>query len=330
MKNLSKKNKILVSGSVLGALCLIGLSNNAFASTPALLNAKTEVYKNASTSGGSHGSFDAKTAVDFEVMDGVWIKVNRTSGGKTYTGYTNIPKNVTLKDNVGVYINTKNGDSLWSDAKLTNEIVNTINYGTKITVAKFTASNKETSSAYVKTQDGKIGFIGAGGLSSVYIPEGGGGGEDDGDGGGGGDDSGQTESEQKITQMINLAKSKIGMPYVYGAEGPKKFDCTGLTYYLFKEVMKVTLKRSAASQGHDFSKFNKIESYSNLKAGDIIAFDFKQDGTCDHVGFYIGDSKMIEASNGAGVVREFDFYNKTNGSSYRTKYFMWGLRYKNF
>lgn len=344
--SVSKLNRL----EIIGAISLAVVNANAvYASTPALLNTKSEVYKSASTSGGSYGSFNAKTEITFESLDKDWPMIRRSVNGKIYTGYVNTPASVTLKDNTSIYIINKSGTSLYSDSNLSNKIVDSLAEGTKLTLAQFKGGSNST--AYVKTSDGKIGFMNTSDLSSIYIPEGGGGDDDGGDGGDGGD-SGQTEAEQKIAQMVALAKQQIGKPYVYGGgyTKDKNFDCSGLTYYLYYKILGIKIGNSAHKQGHSMTdKFVKIARYEDLKAGDIIAFDFSmkasgsstlgQDGACDHVGFFIGDNKMIEASSGARQVREFDFYNKKNGEYYRTPSdvtrqgkgaFLWGLRYKGF
>lgn len=46
---------------------------------------------------------------------------------------------------------------------------------------------------------------------------------------------------------VDLAAQMIGRPYVWGAEGPDAFDCSGLMQYVFQEV-GVSLPRRAISQ----------------------------------------------------------------------------------
>lgn len=322
MKNFSKLNKILVGSGVLSSLCLAGLGTNVFAATPALLNQKTEIYKKESTSGGSYGNFDAKTEINFEAMNSVWLKVTRTASGKTYTGYTNVPKNVTLKDNIKAYQNLKDGQSLWSDAKLTNKIVNIIDYGTMFTVARFTEGDKNNSVAYVKTPDGKIGFLNATYLSSVYIPE------DPGEDPEDPEQPGQSEREQKIAQMIALAEKQVGKPYVYGAKGPNSYDCRGLTYYVYKEITGIKLKDSSKTQAND-SRGQLITSISALEPGDVLAFtsdDSKSLANVNHVGLYIGDGWMIDASSSKGQVIKHKVFTG-NSKEYYTRNFAGARRY---
>lgn len=40
------------------------------------------------------------------------------------------------------------------------------------------------------------------------------------------------------TKALNVAASKKGAPYKYGASGPYRFDCSGLTLYSFKQAGK--------------------------------------------------------------------------------------------
>ncbi len=65
------------------------------------------------------------------------------------------------------------------------------------------------------------------------------------------------------TKALQIAASKKGAPYKYGATGPKRFDCSGLTQYSYKKAGK-KLPRTAAQQ---YNKTRHI-SASGRKAGD--------------------------------------------------------------
>ncbi len=127
-------------------------------------------------------------------------------------------------------------------------------------------------------------------------------------------------SAEKLEHAIYLAQNAMGCPYVYGATGPSKFDCSGLTTYIFSAV-GVSLKRSAYNQGYDDS-FDKIEGASNLKRGDIVFFNTISDSDLsDHAGIYLGDGYFIHASSGAHKVV---VSNLTTG--YYGRVFSWGRR----
>ena len=99
----------------------------------------------------------------------------------------------------------------------------------------------------------------------------------------------------------DLAKSTLGTKYVYGAESPGGFDCSGLTTYIYKELFNITLPRSAKDQARAGTKV----SSSNIQIGDILCFDWSSPyGVCDHVGIYIGSGEYIHASYTAGKVKQ--------------------------
>ena len=134
-----------------------------------------------------------------------------------------------------------------------------------------------------------------------------------------------TEDEKllaRIDAMIEHAKGYLGAKYVRGANGPKSFDCSGLTTTVFKESMGYTMPRTADTQGYNnFGR--KITSMSDLKKGDLVFFNTnKNDGDkCDHVGIYIGDNQFIHASSSEGKVIISDI-----SKPWWREIFSWGKR----
>ena len=125
---------------------------------------------------------------------------------------------------------------------------------------------------------------------------------------------------EKLEYVIYLAQSKLGCPYVYGATGPDKFDCSGLTTWAFKAV-GVSLKRSAYAQGYD-EAYAKVEGAENLKRGDIVFFNTISDSDLsDHAGIYLGNGYFIHASSGGHRVV---VSNLTTG--FYNRVFSWGRR----
>lgn len=98
--------------------------------------------------------------------------------------------------------------------------------------------------------------------------------------------------------VVDLAAELIGRPYVWGAEGPDSFDCSGLTQYVYQKV-GVQLPRRAISQsksGHPAG--------SRLQRGDLLFFSTdRRQSLVTHVGLYEGDGMMIDASKSHGRVR---------------------------
>ena len=97
---------------------------------------------------------------------------------------------------------------------------------------------------------------------------------------------------------VDFAARLIGRPYVWGAEGPNSFDCSGLTQYVYQEF-GIELPRRAVDQ----SKFGNPAG-SRLQRGDLLFFSTdERQSLVTHVGLYEGDGVMIDASKRHGRVR---------------------------
>ncbi|MCA6096287.1 C40 family peptidase [Streptomyces sp. SCA3-4] len=97
-------------------------------------------------------------------------------------------------------------------------------------------------------------------------------------------------------QALKVAAGKQGSPYQYGATGPNRFDCSGLTLYSFKKAGK-TLPRTAASQ------YNATRHLSggSRQAGDLVFFH--SGSNVYHVGIYAGNNKIWHAPKPGTSVR---------------------------
>jgi hypothetical protein len=101
----------------------------------------------------------------------------------------------------------------------------------------------------------------------------------------------------KVDDLIAAARAELGSPYVYGAEGPDNFDCSGLMQYVFAQV-GVKLPRTAAEQQSAVSKV------STPVPGDLVFWG----DPADHVALYIGQGKIIAAPQPGEVVKVQDVY----------------------
>lgn len=127
----------------------------------------------------------------------------------------------------------------------------------------------------------------------------------------------------KLEYVIYVASTKLGCPYVYGAIGDAKFDCSGLTYYSFKQI-GLTLLRTAYQQGYN-TAYSKVEGVANLRRGDLVFFNTVSDSDlCDHVGIYLGSGYFIHASSGGHKVVVSQL-----ASGYYNRVFSWGRRILN-
>ncbi|MFJ9823724.1 C40 family peptidase [Streptomyces sp. NPDC101160] len=84
---------------------------------------------------------------------------------------------------------------------------------------------------------------------------------------------------------LSVAASKKGSPYRYGASGPTRFDCSGLTLYSYKRAGK-TLPRTAQQQ---YNTTRHISAASRQK-GDLVFFH--SGGRVYHVGIYAGNNAI--------------------------------------
>ncbi|HEY7497540.1 MAG TPA: C40 family peptidase [Vicinamibacterales bacterium] len=97
---------------------------------------------------------------------------------------------------------------------------------------------------------------------------------------------------------VALAARLIGQPYVWGAEGPDEFDCSGLTQYVFGEH-GIELPRRAISQSRVGDRVGR-----RLQRGDLVFFSSDtRRSLVTHVGIYEGNGMMIDASKRYGRVR---------------------------
>jgi cell wall-associated NlpC family hydrolase len=102
----------------------------------------------------------------------------------------------------------------------------------------------------------------------------------------------------RASDVVDFAASLIGRPYVWGAEGPKAFDCSGLTQFVFREF-DVDLPRRAISQAQVGDRIGR-----RLQRGDLVFFSSDtRKSLVTHVGIYEGGGRMIEASKRHGHVR---------------------------
>ncbi len=168
------------------------------------------------------------------------------------------------------------------------------------TMAKLTSNNakrpapKQTTAA--RTQGGS-----SGGSSSGSGSSGGSGGSSGSSGGH--TDSGSGGSQQStyhysgggsVGTLLDVASSKIGSPYVWGAKGPNSFDCSGFVYWCLNQA-GVNQSYMTSGGWASSGRGQRISSFGDLQAGDIIVVS-------GHVGIADGGGGVIDASSSNGRV----------------------------
>lgn len=105
--------------------------------------------------------------------------------------------------------------------------------------------------------------------------------------------------------LVGAVRRHLGAPYVYGAEGPNSFDCSGLMQYAFHQE-GVNIPRTAESQWA-WTGFSTVQE-KDLQPGDLIFSDWPGDGSSPgHVAMYSGNGKLIEAPRTGVPVHEIAF-----------------------
>jgi cell wall-associated NlpC family hydrolase len=90
---------------------------------------------------------------------------------------------------------------------------------------------------------------------------------------------------------VKFACAQIGKPYVWGADGPNGYDCSGLTSAAWAKA-GIYLPHNAAAQRGAV----KSVSQANLRPGDLVFYY----SDLHHVGMYVGNGWLVHASR-AGV-----------------------------
>ena len=111
--------------------------------------------------------------------------------------------------------------------------------------------------------------------------------------------SNSNKTEQRDI-IISYAKGYIGVPYLYGGNSKKGFDCSGFTQYIMRRH-GYNLPRTAQSQGDTYSK---IKAGQAMK-GDLVFFGSSKKNI-SHVGIVSSEKgssiSMIHASSSKGIM----------------------------
>ena len=190
------------------------------------------------------------------------------------------------------YKATVNTDSLnmRKGAGTSYSVITKLSNGTVVDVLE-SASNGWKK---IKTSNGTIGWVSGSYLANGVVEQ------------------TSTPSTNKVQAVIDLAHKQLGKPYVWGAEGPNSFDCSGLIYYVYKNAASITLPRTSSDQ---YSAGVAV-SRSNLKAGDLIFSSTDGTGNITHVAIYVGDGQMIHAPRNGKNVEKVSINNSYWNKAY--------------
>lgn len=108
--------------------------------------------------------------------------------------------------------------------------------------------------------------------------------------------------------VVSIAYSLLGMPYIANSAGPYGFDCSGFVAYVYSCIGK------SISRGTWTQQYEGIGvSYSEIQPGDVIVWGYN-DGQPTHSTLYVGNGQMIHAANSSTGVILSDVNFWLNGS----------------
>jgi NLP/P60 family protein len=90
--------------------------------------------------------------------------------------------------------------------------------------------------------------------------------------------------------IVSIALSLTGIPYVYGGSTPAGFDCSGFTQYVYARA-GISIPRTSGAQG----AAGTFVSASEARPGDLVWHAY------GHVGIYAGNGMVVEATTPGSV-----------------------------
>lgn len=129
-----------------------------------------------------------------------------------------------------------------------------------------------------------------------------------------------SSGKKTYASLVAAAQDQLGKPYVWSAEGPDSFDCSGLVYYCLKQSGHRVGRQSAKGYSQNGS-WTLITSMKDLKAGDLVFFKSDSKNSVNHAGICISSSAMIHASSSKGQVAKSSLHQ-----SYWERNFVCGRR----
>ena len=179
------------------------------------------------------------------------------------------------------YVSTVSGRSEWGDVPLDGTDVRR-GSGKGMDASEKTGREKKSSCRgfrYVSTVSGRSGWVQKSALMKL---------ED-------------WKASQRCTgdAVADEALRHLGIPYLWGGASPKGFDCSGLSSFCFRMNGRI-LPRNASAQARLGSAVDtsgiRSGNCSALKRGDLIFFGNPETSKVSHVGIYIGEGRMVHAS----------------------------------
>jgi cell wall-associated NlpC family hydrolase len=109
-------------------------------------------------------------------------------------------------------------------------------------------------------------------------------------------------ADPRALAAVRYALAQLGDPYLWAAEGPDRFDCSGLMLASYQAAGYRGLPR--VSRDQYYATRSRTVDPSALLPGDLLFFASSSSWTTiHHVAMYIGNGKMVEAPRTGDVVK---------------------------
>ncbi len=111
-----------------------------------------------------------------------------------------------------------------------------------------------------------------------------------------------SETEELLNDLLSEARSHLGKRYSRGSKGPKAFDCSGFSSYVYRQF-GYSLSPSSRDQ---FNQGEKVDRKA-LRKGDLVFFKGRSTkGGVGHVGIVVdadenGNFSFIHAATSSGI-----------------------------
>lgn len=107
---------------------------------------------------------------------------------------------------------------------------------------------------------------------------------------------------QSASGIVNIARTLLGIGYVYGGTTPAGFDCSGFTQYVYAKA-GISIPRTASAQQR------AATPVSNPRPGDLVFYNYP----ASHVGIFTGGDMMIDSPKPGASTSERHMYGTPTG-----------------
>lgn len=107
--------------------------------------------------------------------------------------------------------------------------------------------------------------------------------------------TGDRAATERMEAVLSWARAFVGIPYRIGSEGPNLFDCSGLVYRAFEQAGQLPRVGGARLRAAGYQRWFAQRAMVRASEADAQRGDLVMYGRGEHIGFYLGDGRVISA-----------------------------------